>query len=64
MQKCHKLDAQIKELQKEVAKGPKVVEKVRPATPPPPPSPPPPGNSLKWMIWEIGPLLTGTQNSL
>lgn len=42
MQKCHKLDAQIKELQKEVAKGPKVVEKVRPATPPPPPSPPPP----------------------
>lgn len=49
-QKCHKLDAQIKELQKEVAKGPKVVEKVRPATPPPPPSPPPPGNSLRWMI--------------
>ncbi|XP_062622135.1 uncharacterized protein LOC134283651 [Saccostrea cucullata] len=41
-QKCQKQDAQIKDLQEELAKKPKVVEKVRAGTPPPPPSPPPP----------------------
>ncbi|XP_078326004.1 uncharacterized protein LOC111127427 isoform X2 [Crassostrea virginica] len=41
-QKCHKLDTHIKELEEELSKKPKTVERVRAATPPPPPSPPPP----------------------
>ena len=49
-QKCHKLDTHIKELEEELSKKPKTVERVRAATPPPPPSPPPPGNSQTYML--------------